>query len=55
MSKESFPPFPWQNTNWSKLVSQFNENRLSHAYLLTGTDGIGKFEFALKFARYLIC
>ena len=55
MSKESFPPFPWQNTNWSKLVSQFNENRLSHAYLLTGTAGIGKFEFALKFARYLIC
>ena len=55
MSKESFSPFPWQNTKWSKLIGQFNENRLSHAYLVTGTAGIGKFEFALKFARFLIC
>ena len=37
------------------LLSSLRNNRISHNYLLEGPVGIGKFPFALKFARSLIC
>jgi DNA polymerase III delta' subunit len=37
------------------LLSSLRNDRISHNYLLEGPVGIGKFPFALKFARSLIC
>lgn len=37
------------------LLSSLRNDRISHNYLLEGPVGIGKFPFALKFARVLVC
>lgn len=37
------------------LKSAFLQNRLSHAYLLSGISGLGKTLFAQEFARFLLC
>lgn len=37
------------------LDKSINENHISHSYLFTGTDGIGKTLFAREFARRLLC
>jgi hypothetical protein len=37
------------------LFSSLRNDRISHNYLLEGPIGIGKFPFALKFARSLVC
>ncbi|MDQ9171577.1 DNA polymerase III subunit delta' [Oxalobacteraceae bacterium R-40] len=45
--------FPWQNDAWRQL-QQFGE-RLPHAILFYGPEGIGKAEFAEHFAQALLC
>lgn len=45
--------YPWQVESWQAL--QGLRNRLPHALLLNGTQGIGKFELALNFAHSLLC
>jgi DNA polymerase-3 subunit delta' len=47
------PLYPWQSGMWRKLASE--RTRLPHALLLHGRRGIGKREFALEFARALLC
>lgn len=37
------------------LINMVNENRVSHAQLLAGSEGIGKIPLALAFAQYLNC
>lgn len=37
------------------LHNAFSQNRLSHAYLLSGMANIGKTEFACQFAKLLLC
>ena len=48
-------PFIWQQKHWQSLCRQRQKNRLSHAYLLCGEAGLGKRDFALSFARLLLC
>jgi DNA polymerase-3 subunit delta' len=48
-------PYAWQQKNWNSLCQQRQENRLSHAYLVCGDAGLGKYNFALSFARLLLC
>jgi DNA polymerase III subunit delta' len=55
MSLQQQIPFPWQKPLWDKLTSQFNENKLAHAYLIFGSQGIGKELFAYEFSRYVMC
>lgn len=40
---------------WQLLQNAFAQNRLSHAYLLSGMQGIGKTDFARKFSAFLLC
>ncbi len=37
------------------LKNAFAQNRLSHAYLLSGIAGLGKTDFAREFAMFLLC
>lgn len=45
--------YPWQNESWQAL--QGLRNRLPHAVLLKGAQGIGKLDLALNFAQSLLC
>lgn len=45
--------YPWQSTAWKRMIESFD--RLVHATLITGIEGIGKFRFASKLAMALLC
>lgn len=45
--------YPWQKADWSRITR--NPGQTHHAWLLIGRSGIGKREFALKYAQYLVC
>lgn len=47
------PLFPWQESGWQQL-QQLRE-RLPHAILFHGAEGIGKTLFAERFAQSLLC
>ncbi len=53
--KDDEAPFPWQRRQWDALLSKYDNGQLAHAYLVCGDSGLGKHEFALAFARYLLC
>lgn len=40
---------------WDFFKKNLEANKLSHAYLFTGQEGIGKKEFALKFSEFIGC
>lgn len=43
------------SSQWQLLQNAYHQNRLSHAYLLSGVSGLGKTHFAREFARFLLC
>ncbi|MDI9245515.1 DNA polymerase III subunit delta' [Marinobacter sp. CHS3-4] len=45
----------WLNAPWERIRQMFAENRLPHALLLTGEQGVGKRIFADELAALLIC
>ena len=47
------PLYPWQQSSWQQL-QQLRE-RLPHAILFHGPEGIGKTRFAERFAKALLC
>jgi DNA polymerase-3 subunit delta' len=46
---------PWHQQQWLQLHHSLRQGRLSHALLLCGPAGLGKQQFALKFAQALLC
>ena len=54
MITEQLIPYPWQE-KIERSNAQAEQNRLSHAYIVSGPSGIGKFDFAHKFSKYLLC
>lgn len=44
----------WQQTQWQFLMHAYAQNRLSHAYLLSGDDA-EKLVFAKEFSDFLLC
>lgn len=48
-------PFPWQSAQWAQLSRVFAANQLAHAYLFSGSEGLGKSHFADSFAKYALC
>ncbi len=48
-------PYPWLIKPWEQLVTQHQQRRLAHAYLIYGERGIGKREFASGIANFLLC
>ena len=47
--------YSWQQEQWQYLVQRKNNNNLPHALLMSGIDGLGKFNFAKLFARFVLC
>jgi len=47
--------YPWQQSQWHKIRQQQLANKLPHALLLSGSEGLGKLEFALQLAHSLLC
>lgn len=47
--------YPWQNEIWNKLCNTKKNNRIAHALLFSGPDGVGKLQFALAFKNSLLC
>ncbi len=47
--------YPWQQELWQSMAQRYARGNLAHAYLLVGEQGIGKREFAIGFAQYLLC
>ena len=47
--------FPWQTSQWQLLNTAISQNKLHHALLLTGPDGIGLGNFANLLAARLLC
>lgn len=47
--------YPWQESLWSQLVEQHAFARLPQALLLLGAPGLGKRDFAMYFAKKLLC
>lgn len=44
-----------QNTIKKSLIQEINNNRMAHAQLFCGKEGVGKMALALAYARYLLC
>ncbi len=46
---------PWQTELWAGLMARVQGERLPHALLLAGAEGIGKLDFATQLAEGLLC
>lgn len=55
MSLENVQPLPWQQTLWATVAGARQRSQLSHAWLLSGPEGVGKRAFARAFAAALLC
>ena len=47
--------YPWQNEQWQRLMAMQQQDRLPHAILLCGPEGIGLKQFAQSAAMQLLC
>jgi DNA polymerase-3 subunit delta' len=47
--------FPWQQTQWQQVSQLITAERLPHAMLLLGNQGLGKAEFANTMAHAVLC
>jgi DNA polymerase-3 subunit delta' len=48
-------PYPWQEQQWQYLLNRYQTDNLPHALLLSGTKGLGQGDFALAFAKQVLC
>ncbi len=46
---------PWQQAQWQQLQAAKEQNRIAHAMLFVGPQGVGKRYFAECFAKGLLC
>ncbi|MFI4954451.1 MAG: DNA polymerase III subunit delta' [Gammaproteobacteria bacterium] len=47
--------FPWQQELWQRLVNAKTQQRMPHAWLVSGGNGVGKNHFAYEVAGWLLC
>lgn len=50
-----FKDIAGQNTAKKKLIREVSENRIPHAQLICGQEGVGKLPLAIAYARYINC
>lgn len=48
-------PYPWLQDAWQRLYGYRESERVPHALLLTGPEGLGKLELARAFVALLLC
>ncbi|MFT7688035.1 MAG: DNA polymerase-3 subunit delta' [Candidatus Azotimanducaceae bacterium] len=46
---------PWQESARVRISHQFNTQKLPHAFLIEGPEGIGKLSFAVSLAQKFLC
>ena len=51
----SIGPYNWQTAQWDQLLRQRSMNKLAHGLLLSGVEGLGKLDFALRLAAAVLC
>lgn len=51
----STPPYEWQRNVWGDFCRRVEADRLPHAFLLMGQEGIGIENLALAMGQYLLC
>lgn len=49
------PPYDWQQAQWEQFCSRINADKLPHAYILAGQQGIGVEDLAVAMGQYLLC
>jgi DNA polymerase-3 subunit delta' len=47
--------FPWHQELWQRILNTQAQQRLPHAWVITGGDGVGKNEFSHFLAAWLLC
>ena len=47
--------YPWQQNQWLKVQQQRLVDKLPHALLMVGSEGLGKLSFSLSLAHSLLC
>lgn len=47
--------YPWQQQLWGQLQGQLARKKMPHALLMSGIQGIGKYDFAQAWAMRLLC
>ncbi len=47
--------FPWTHSQWHGLIQRAAEDRLPHALIFSGLEGLGKLKTATALAQYLFC
>lgn len=47
--------YPWQKESWQHLITPFQQQRMAHALLLTGEQGLGKEHIAQLLAKTVLC
>ena len=48
-------PMSWHSERWAQLSQRLADEQLPHALLLRGQSGVGKRDFAVAFAQYVLC
>ncbi len=48
-------PLPWQQSAWQHCLDMIQQQRLPHALLLTGSEGMGLLDFALFLSQRILC
>ncbi len=49
------PHYPWQEAHWAYCEQRARTGTLPHALLIRGQRGLGKLDFAHRFAAWLLC
>ena len=52
---DQFRPYTWQQPAWNQILQQSRNDRLAHAYLLSGLAGSGRRHFATALSAWLLC
>lgn len=47
--------YPWQTTQWHTFCQQKIQQRLAHAIVITGVEGLGKLAFANQMVASVLC
>ena len=47
--------YPWQKKQWLKILTYYQQKKLPHALLLTGSYGLGKVDFAKTLSAFILC
>lgn len=51
----SYPSYPWQESQWQSFSLQLEQQRVPHAFLLLGVEGLGQLQFANEMAATILC